>query len=414
MTDTATLGRRTLLAGAATLPALATRRARAQAAMPTLRIGVLTDLSGQYRDNSGPTSVLAARQAVEDFRPEQHGFAVQIVSADHGQKPDIGSAIARQWIDRDGVDAVADINNTAVALAVNTVVAERDKVSLISGAASSEITGKYCSPNTVHWAGDSWAGPHAVGSAVLRQGGTSWFLIAADYTFGHSLESEITKVVGAAGGQVKGHIAYPFPGTTDFSSYLVQAQASGAKVLGLCCTGGDMENCVKQAHEFGLVSGGMTLAALLGFVTEVHSMGLEIAQGLLVSEPFYWDLNERTRAFTRRFVPKTPTNYPSGLHAACYGAVTHYMRTAAQAGVAEVKASGRAAVAAMKRLPTDDDCFGVNSIRSDGRFVCPMYLFRAKAPAASHGPWDVYDLLATIPAAEAFRPLADGACAMKA
>ena len=403
------VSRRALLAAAA---AATVAPARAQPGARTgevVRIGVMTDLSGQYRDNSGPTSVLAAHQAVEDFGPEAHGFEVEIVGADHQQKPDVGVTLARQWFDRGAVDAVADVNNTAIALAVNGVAREKDKAVLITGAASADLTGKYCSPNSVHLAPDTYGDAHSTGSAVLAAGGSSWFLIVSDYTFGHALEAETRRLVEAAGGTVVGAAAYPFPGTTDFSSYLLQAQASGAKVVGFCNTGGDMENCVKQAQEFGLGAHGMKVVALFGFITEVKAMGLPTAQGLLVSETFYWDLNERTRAFTKRFIVKSPTNYPSSLHAACYAGVTHYLKAVASLGVAQAR-SGVAAIAAMKRLPTDDDCFGAASFRADGRFLCPVHLFRAKAPAASHGPWDLFDLVATTPGETAFRPLGERAC----
>ncbi len=401
------LSRRTLMAGAAAATTIG--GAKAQAAN-TIRIGVLTDLSGQYRDNSGPTSVLAAHQAVEDFKPEGHGFRVEILSADHQQKPDVGLTIARQWFDRDGVDAIADLNNTAIALAVGGVAKDKNKALLITGAASAELTGKYCSDHGIHFAPDTYGDAHSTGGAVLQSGGDSWFLVVADYTFGHALEAETRRLVEAAGGKVVGSAAYPFPGTTDYSSFLLQAQASGAKVVGFCNTGGDMESCVKQAHEFGLGQGGMRVVSLFGFITEVKSMGLQTAQGLLVSETFYWDMNERTRAFTKRFVVKSPANYPSSLHAACYAGVTHYLKAVAGMGVAQAKASGADAIAAMKRMPTDDDCFGTVTIRADGRFLCPVYLFRAKTPAASKNPWDVYELVATTPGDKAFRPLSDKAC----
>jgi len=405
------LSRRLLLGGAIAGVSARSFRARAEAT-PVIRIGVISDLSGQYRDNSGPTSVLAAKQAVIDFKPEAHGFKVEILAADHQQKPDIASAIARQWFDRDDVDAVADLNNTAVALAVNSVVSGKDKAQLNTGPASADLTGKFCNPNMIHWAPDTWGDTHSTGNAILKAGGDSWYLIIADYTFGHALEREAVSLVTAKGGRVLGRSAYPFPGTTDFSSFLVAAEASGAKVLGLCDTGGDMENCVKQAHEFGLAARGMKIAALLSFITEVHSMGLETGQGLLISETFYWDLNERTRAFTQRFLPKTGGNYPSSLHASCYGGVLHYLRAVADIGPVAAKASGRAAIAAMKRLPTDDDCFGKGKIRADGRFLCPVYLFRVKTPGESRMPWDVYNLVATTPADQAFRPMAEGGCAM--
>ena len=305
----------------------------------------------------------------------------------------------------------ADLNNTAIALAVDTIAKEKDRALLITGAASADLTGRACSPQHVHFAPDTYGDSHSTGNAVLKAGGDSWFLIIADYAFGHNLERDITALVQARGGRVVGSAAYPFPGTTDYSSFLLQAQASGAKVVGLCNTGGDMENCVKQAREFGLQARGMTVAALLGFVTEVKSMGLDVAQGLQVSETFYWDLNDRTRAFTKRFLPKTPDNYPSSLHASCYAGVTHYLKAVAALGVDKAR-SGRAAIAAMKAMPTDDDCFGQASIRADGRFLCPVYLFRVKRPAESRGPWDVYVPLATTPGAQAFRPVAEAGCTM--
>jgi branched-chain amino acid transport system substrate-binding protein len=401
-----TLSRRFVLAGAA---AASLRPARAQA-LPVIRIGVLTDLSGQYRDNSGPTSVLAAHQAVEDFHPEAHSFTVDILAADHQQKPDVGLTVARRWFDTEGVDCVADLNNTAIALAVDGLVSEKDRVSLITGAASADLTGKACNINTIHFAPDTYGDAHSTGSAVLKNGGDSWFLIVSDYAFGHNLERDIRALVTASGGKVVGSVAYPFPGTTDFSSFLVQAQASGAKVVGLCNTGGDMENCVKQAREFGLSEGGTKVAALFGFITEVRSMGLATGQGLLISETFYWDLNDRTRGFTKRLLTKSEGVYPSSLHASAYAGVTHYLKAVAAMGPAKAKASGRATIAAMKAMPTDDDCFGAASIRADGRFLCPVYLFQVKTPAQSTGPWDVYNQVAVTPGEAAFRPPSEHAC----
>ena len=402
------LSRRNILLGTLAAPALVTA-ARAQD-LPTLRLGVLTDLSGQYRDNSGPTSVLAAKQAVEDFKPEQNGFRVDILAADHQQKPDIGAAVARSWFDRDSVDAIADVNNTAIALAVRSLAIERDKTLMISGAASADLTGKWCNPNSIHFAPDTFGNAHSTGNAVLKQGKKKWFLIVADYVFGQTLEAEVRNVVRDGGGQVLGSVRYPFPGTTDFAAFLLQAQTSGADVVAMCSTGGDMENAVKQAHEFGLGTSA-TIAAMFGFITEVHAMGLPIAEGLYLSEPFYWDLNDRTRAFTSRFLPKTGGNYPSSLHAACYATTLHWMKTAAAKGP-ETMRSGRAAIAAMKASPTDDDCFGRASIRADGRFLADLYLFQAKTPAQSRSPWDVYNLVANTPGPDAYRPLGEHACAM--
>ena len=400
------LNRRSLIAAAGALMA---PRARAQSAA-LLRIGVLTDLSGQYRDNSGPTSVLAAQQAVEDFRPERHGFTVEILAADHQQKPDVGAAIARQWFDRDGVSAIADVNNTAIALAVRTQAIEKDRALLVSGAASADLTGKYCSPNMIHWAPDTWGDAHSTGEALLRAGRKTFFLIVADYIFGQTLEREVVSLVQAGGGTVLGSVRYPFPGTTDFSAYLVQAQSSGADVIAFCNTGGDMENTVKQAHEFGLARGGRAVAPMFGFMTEMKAVGLETGQGLFMTETFYWDLNDRTRAFTRRFLPKSPGNYPCSLHAGCYSTVLHYLKAVAAGGA--TRTSGRAAIAAMKALPTDDDCFGAASIRADGRFLCDTHLFQVKSPTESTGPWDIYRLVSSSPGARAFRPLAEGGCTM--
>ena len=402
------LSRRDILIGSLAAPAILSS-ARADD-MPTLRLGVLTDLSGQYRDNSGPTSVLAAKQAIEDFQPEKHGFRVDILAADHQQKPDIGAAVARAWFDREAVDAIADVNNTAIALAVRSLVIERDKTLLISGAASADLTGKWCNPNSIHWAPDTYGDAHSTGNAVLKQGKKKWFLIVADYVFGQTLEAEVRTVVRDGGGQVLGSVRYPFPGTTDFAAFLLEAQTSGADVVAMCSTGGDMENAVKQAHEFGLGTSA-TIAAMFGFITEVHAMSLQVAQGLYLSEPFYWDLNDRTRAFTSRFVPKTGGNYPSSLHAACYSATLHWMKTAAATGPSAMR-SGRAAIAAMKAMPTDDDCFGSASIREDGRFLADLQLLQAKKPEDSKSPWDLLRVAATTPGAQAYRPLSERACPM--
>jgi branched-chain amino acid transport system substrate-binding protein len=407
------IGRRTALAtsiAAATLPAWTKTQAQTQT-MPVLRVGVLTDLSGQYRDNSGPTSVLAARQAVEDFGPEAHGFRVEVIAADHQQKPDVGAGIARQWFDRDGVDAIADVNNSAVALAVRTHAIEKDRTLLITGAASADLSGKWCNANMVHWSPDTYGDVHSTGQAILKLGAKTWFLVVSDYVFGHTLEAEVVRLVEGGGGRVLGSIAYPFPGTTDFSSYLLAAQASGADVVAFCNVGGDMENAVKQANEFGLTRGKAIVTPMFSFITEMKAIGLETAQGLYVTEPFYWDLNARTRAFTTRFLPKAGNNYPSSLHAAAYSATLHYMKAAASIGIDKAR-SGKAAIAAMKAMPTDDDCFGKASIRADGRFLSDNHLFQVKTPAESKAPWDVFKLVSTTPGADAFRPLSAGACPM--
>ena len=409
------LGRSVLGHGALMGAALWPKGPRAQkalaGALPTLRVGVLTDLSGQYRDNSGPTSVLAAKQAVEDFQPEAKGFRVEILAADHQQKPDVGAGVARRWFDREDVDAIADVNNTAIALAVRTQAIERDKALLVTGAASADLTGKWCNPNMVHWAPDTYGDAHSTGNAILKQGGKTWFLVAADYVFGRTLQAEVTSLVQAGGGRVLGSVAYPFPGTTDFSSFLLQAQSSGADVVAFCNTGGDMENSIKQAHEFGLARNGKTVAAMFGFVTEMKALGLETGQGLYLTEPFYWDLNDRTRAFTKRFLPRAGDNYPSSLHAGAYSATFHYMKAAVTIGPERMR-SGQAAIGAMKAMPTDDDCFGHASIRADGRFLSDTHLFQVKSPIESHAPWDILKYVSTTPGAQAFRPLSEGGCVM--
>ncbi len=409
-----TLDRRTLLAAAAATPLAATLpagRARAQAAN-TLRIGVLNDQSGLYRDLSGPGSVQAVRQAIQDSGVTARGINVEVVQADHQNRPDVGSTVARQWLDRDGVDVIVDVPTSSVALAVNTVTRERNKVFLNSGAATSDLTGSQCSPNTIHWTYDTWMLARGTGGAMVRAGGDTWFFLTADYAFGHALERDTSEFVRSAGGRVLGQVRTPFPGTTDFSSYLIQAQASRAKVVGLANAGGDTINSIKQAAEFGLTRRGVKLAGLLVFVTDVHSLGLQTAQGLVLTETFYWDLNDRTRALTQRLGNMPGGIRPSMVQAGCYSAVLHYLKAAADMGVAQAKASGADAVARMKAMPTDDDAFGPGSIRADGRKIHPAYLFEVKTPQESRGPWDYYKLLSTVPANEAFRPLADGNCAI--
>ncbi|NOG70302.1 ABC transporter substrate-binding protein [Roseicella sp. DB1501] len=395
-------------AAAAPLAGLPWRSARAQA-QNTIRLGVPVDMSGTYRDVTGQVSVAAVRQAIQDFGPR--GFEVELLAADHQNKPDVGVGIARQWFDRDGVDCLVDVATSSVALAVNDLVREKNKVHLNSSAASSDMTGKGCSPNMVHWTYDTWMLANSVGGATVRAGGDSWYFITADYAFGHALERDTTGFIKAAGGRVLGSVRTPFPGTQDFSSFLLQAQASNAKVIGLANAGADTTNCVKQAAEFGLTRRGMKLASLLLFITEVHSLGLRTAQGLIVTESFYWDLNDRSRAFTarlRRLVGPNPGI--ASTHAGTYAATLHYLKAVQEMGVPAARASGAAAVARMKALPTDDDAFGPGRIREDGRKLHPAYLFEVKAPEESKGPFDYYRLLQTTPAEEAFRPLAQGGC----
>jgi branched-chain amino acid transport system substrate-binding protein len=400
------LTRRELI-GSAVAASAALPLARARAQTPTLKLGVLTDLSGPYKDIGGPLSADCARLAVADFGAAAKGMNVEVVQADHQNKPDIGAGIARQWFDRDGVDVILDVPNSGVSLAVSGVAKEKDKIFLVCNAATSDLTGKACNANTIHWVYDTWMLAHSTGGALVKAGGDSWFFITADYAFGHALQRDTSTFVTAAGGTVLGSSAYPFPGTSDFSSYLLQAQASGAKVVGFANAGADTINSIKQAKEFGITQ---TLAGLLVFIADVHGMGLATAQGLAVSSTFYWDLDDRKRAFSERLWAKVP-NVRAGMgHAGDYSATLHYLKVAADMGAAQAKVSGAATVARMKAMPTDDDCFGAGRIREDGRKIHPCYLFQVKTPAESRGAWDYYKLLATVPADEAFRPMADGGC----
>jgi branched-chain amino acid transport system substrate-binding protein len=407
-----TVNRRTLLGAAATAPvwgALPYRSARAQAAN-TIRIGVLNDQSGLYRDISGPGSTQAVRFAAQQLA--SRGINVEVVQADHQNRPDVGSNVVRQWIDQAGIDVVVDVPTSSVALAVSNIIREKNKVFLNSGAATSDLTGSACSPNTIHWTYDTYMLGKGTGGAMVAAGGNTWFFITADYAFGHALERDTTAFINAAGGRVLGGVRTPFPGTTDFSSFLQQAQRSRARVIGLANAGGDTINSIKQAAEFRITRGGTKLAGLLVFVTDVHSLGLEVAQGLVLTETFYWDLNDRTRRFSEQ-VGAMPGNLkPSMVQAGCYSAVLHYLKAVADMGVAAAKASGAEAVARMKAMPTEDDAFGAGSIRPDGRKIHPAYLFEVKTPAESRGAWDYYKLVSTIPTDQAFRPINEGGCSL--
>jgi branched-chain amino acid transport system substrate-binding protein len=370
----------------------------------TVKIGVLNDRSGVYADLSGEGSVTAARMAAEDFGAEAKGIKVEIVSADHQNKPDVASTITRQWIDQDGVNAIVDVPTSSAALAVNEITKEANAVFINSGAASSDLTGPACSPHTVHWTYDTWALANGTGSAMVEQGGDTWFFLTADYAFGHALERDTSAVVEKAGGTVVGTVRHPFPGT-DFSSFLLQAQSSGAKVIGLANAGGDTINSIKQAAEFGITQAGQALAGLLIFITDVHALGLETAQGLVLTESFYWDLNDQTREWSARF-EAIDGDKPTMVQAGVYAGVLHYLKAIEQTKSTEADA----VVAKMKEMPTDDPLFGQGEIRADGRKVHDMYLFRVKSPEQSSGEWDYYETVATIPADRAFRPLADGNC----
>lgn len=399
--------RRTLLATAATAVVGASRAAYAQ--KPILRVGLLTDMSGPYRDDTGMTGVICARQAMEDFGVSAHGLDVELIYADHQNKPDVGAAIARRWLDQDGVDAILDVPTSSVALAVNTVIRERNKVYLNSGAGTSDLTGSQCSPNLVQWTYDTYSQTKSTIGSLLREGFDSYYMVVADYVFGQNLERDGSKVVRDGGGKVVGRVAYPFPETNEFSSLLLSAQGSGAKVLALCNAGGDTVNCIKQAREFGLMET-MKIAALQFQSTAVHGAGLAVAQGIQTSAGYYWDFNDRTRAFNERLRPKTPKIFPNMTQAGCYGAMLHYLKTAADMGMVAAKADGRAVIERMKRMPTDDDVFGSGRIREDGRHMHDVHLFEVKKPSESKSEWDVMKFVATTPAEQAFRPLSDGGC----
>ncbi|MCA3288444.1 MAG: ABC transporter substrate-binding protein [Roseomonas sp.] len=403
------VSRRNILAGAAATGALPLSLARAQAAN-TIRIGVMTDMSGTYRDNTGPTSVAAAREAASEFGAS-HGFRIEIIEADHQNRPDVGVNLARQWYDQ-GVDLIIDVPTSSVGLAVSGVAREKNKAYINVGSATADMTGAQCSPNTIHWAYDTFMLARSTGGATVRAGGDTWFFITADYAFGHALERDTANFVRSAGGRILGQVRTPFPGTTDFSAFLLQAQASRAKVIGLANAGADTQNCVKQAAEFGLTRRGIKLASLLLFVNDVHGMGLQTAQGLVCTESFYWDLNDKTRAWTERMLRRIPNNYPNMIHAGVYSGTLHFLKTVAAMGVPAAKASGLDLVNRMKAQPSEDELFGKATIRPDGRRLIPSYLFEVKTPAESTKPWDYYKLLQTTPAEEAFRPIGEGGCAL--
>jgi branched-chain amino acid transport system substrate-binding protein len=385
---------------------LACGTAYAQSADDVTKIGVLNDMSGLYSDISGQGSVIAAQMAVEDFGAKQKGMKVEIVSADHQNKPDVGTNIARTWIDVDKVDVIVDVPTSSVALAISEVVREKNKVFLVSGAAASDLTGPKCSPNTIHWTYDTWALANGTGKALVKTGGDTWFFLTADYAFGHALERDTAATVEANGGKVLGKIRHPL-NTSDFSSYLLQAQASKAKVIGLANAGGDTINSIKQGAEFGIVKGGQNFAGLLVFISDVHALGLATAQGLVLTESWYWDMNDANREFAKKFSAANKGKYPTMVQAGVYGAVTHYLKAVEALKNDE---DGKAVVAKMKAMPTDDKLFGKGTVRADGRKIHDMYLFEVKKPEESKYPWDYYKVRATIPAAEAFRPLKDGGC----
>jgi len=396
--------KRTML-GVAVAAALSLGTAQAQVSDGVIKIGVLSDMSSLYTDLAGAGSVVAAKLAIEDSGIEKRGYKVELVSADHQNKPDIGSGIASKWYDAERVDVIVDVPNSGVALAVNQITKEKGKAFLVSGAASSDLTGKACTPNTIHWTYDTWMLANGTGGAIVKTGGDTWFFLTADYAFGQALERDTEAVVLKNGGKVLGKVRHPL-NTQDFSSFLLQAQASKAKIVGLANAGGDTTNSIKQAAEFGIVKGGQNLAGLLVFLTDIHALGLPTAQGLIVTNTFYWDQNDQTRAFAKRFSALDKGIYPTMVHAGVYSAVTHYLKA-----VEALKSDdGTKVVAKMKEMPTDDPLFGKGSIRADGRKIHPAYLVQVKTPAESKYPWDYYKVRTTIPADQAFRPMADGGC----
>jgi branched-chain amino acid transport system substrate-binding protein len=380
----------------------------ASAQQVDVKIGVLSDMSSLYSDVGGPGSVVAAKMAIADFAKANPNVKVTLVSGDHQNKPDIGSQMANQWFDVDKVDVIVDVPNSGVALAVSQVAAQKNKVFLVSGAAASDLTGPKCNANTVHWTYDTWMLANGTGRAIVKTGGDTWFFLTADYAFGAALERDTKAAVEKAGGKVLGAVRHPL-NTNDFSSFLLQAQASKAKIIGLANAGGDTINAIKQGAEFGIVKGGQKFAGLLVFASDVNALGLQTAQGLTLTETWYWDMNDANRAWTKRWQAErnAPGKFPTMVQAGVYSAVTHYLKAVAALKSA---ADGKAVVAEMKKLPTDDPLFGKGTVRADGRTLHPAYLFEVKAPAESKYPGDFYKLRATIPADEAFRPLKEGNC----
>jgi branched-chain amino acid transport system substrate-binding protein len=406
------VSRRTLLgAGLAAGATLAAPRlSRAQ--QKPIRIGVLTDMTGPYAANTGPGSILGTQLAIEDFTRAHPDIKVELVSADLQLKPDVAMGIAGNWFDNQGVDLITDVPLSSAAFAIGDLAKQKDKVAIFTGGASADITGSHCGPNHLHWVYDTWSMPHGVVDATVKEGGNTWFFITADYAFGHSLEKDAASFVTAAGGKVLGQARAPFPGTTDFSSFIVQARASGAKVIGLANGGGDTVNCIKQAAEFGIMKGGQTVAGLIFLLHDVHGVGLAAAQGVLLTEPFYWNLNDGTRAFGKRYAGRFNGVMPGSVHAGQYSAVTHYLKAVVALGPDKAKASGRAAIEWMKATPTDDPLFGKGHVRKDGRVIHAMYLFEVKKPEQSKEAWDYYNLKRTVPAEEAFRPMNQGGCSL--
>ena len=372
------------------------------------KIGVLTDQSGLYADISGAGSVLVAQMAIEDSGLTSKGWKIDVIAGDHQNKADIGVNIARQWIDVEKVDVIADVPTSSVALAVHNLVKERNVILLNSGGGTSDLTNKACTPNTVHWTYDTYMLAHGTGSALTKSGENTWFFLIADYAFGSALERDATEAITAVGGKVVGSVRHPL-NTPDFSSFLLQAQSSKAKVIGLGNAGGDTINAIKQASEFGIISGGQKLAGLLLFISDVHSLGLKAAGGLNLTETFYWDLNDDTRSFSRRFSARMKSRaMPSMVQAGVYSSTLHYLKVLEKEG--GNSHDGAKIVSAMKAMPTDDPLFGKGKIEANGRKIHPAYLFEVKTLSESKEPWDYYKVVATIPADQAFTPIDKSTC----
>src|SRR5271156_2716833 len=381
--------------------------AHAQIPGGKLKIGVLSDFSGPFADQVGHGSYIAAQMAAEDFAVESGGLGVEVVFADHQNKPDVGLAIARRWIDQEGVSAIVDLANSGVGLAVNALMRDRNRAMLASATATSDLTGKFCQPTTVQWALDTWALGNAIGRTITQMGGSTWYFISFDYALGKALQRDATEAILKAGGSVLGSVSHPL-GATDFGSYLLQAQASGAKVIALADTGADAINAIRQAAEFQIVGPDRRLAALFLQITDIDALGLNAAQGLILSEAFYWDLNNQTRAFASRFAERMGGKMPTEGQAAASSATLTYLRAVKTAGTIE----GDKVIAEMKKSPIDDSLFGHVVIRADGRATHAMYVFKVKSPQQSKSRYDVYDLIETIPPEAAFRPLDQGGCAL--
>jgi branched-chain amino acid transport system substrate-binding protein len=381
----------------------------ANAQQVNIKIGVLSDMSSLYADIGGPGSVAAAKMAIADFTKDHPNVKVDLISGDHQNKPDIGSQIANQWFDVDKVDLIIDTPNSGVALAVSQVANQKNKIFIVSGAAASDLTGPKCNANTIHWTYDTWMLANGTGTAIVKTGGDSWFFLTSDYAFGHALERDTMAAVEKAGGKVLGKVRHPL-NTNDFSSFLLQAQSSKAKVIGLANAGGDTINSIKQASEFGIVKGGQKLAGLLVFISDVHSLGLERAQGLSLTEAFYWDLNDKTRAFSKRFAVKNNGKMPTSIQAGFYSAALQYLNAVKAAGTDQ----SEAVMAKLKEIKWDDPVFGLSYIRADGRKMHNMYLFEVKKPSESKGAYDYYKLISTMSAEEAFRPMDQGECPLVA